>query len=199
MVADLDPVEAGTVTLGIPTMLLGKIRLVTVPVTFNPRTNTVFLEFPYQGVTYRQHWDTPHRAALLTALSRYQNDFDARNLPSQSRPRMRKAYGAFVSTTEWGQFKFMIRSRAYPNVELGYVFHQNSPYFLITQWSSKNVNNQIDRSESNSLRLNLYLTRAMTEELANALNQEKLLSYLPSPSDFVPPPSGTVDITPDEY
>jgi hypothetical protein len=191
-VADFDPIETGTVSLGIPSGLGGKIRVVDVPVTYNPRTNVVSFEFIYQTITYRQFWTTPNRAALLSALSRYQADFDARNLPLKSRSRMGKTYGSLIGTAEWAQFKFSVISFGYPNVDLGYIFVENSPYFLITQWSAQNIR---EGGAANSLRIPIYLTRAMAKEMADALSQETLLSHLPAPPELL----GPKDLEMDEY
>jgi hypothetical protein len=191
-VADYDPIEAGTVNLGIPSGLSGKIRVVDVPIIYNPRTDVVSFEFTYQTVIYRQFWTTPNRAALLSALSRYQADFDARNLPRKSRSRMGKAYGSLIGTAEWAQFKFSIISFGYPNVDLGYTFVENSPYFLITQWGTQNIK---EGGAPNSLRVPIYLTRTMAKELSDALNQETLLSYLPAPPELL----GPKDLDVDEY
>jgi hypothetical protein len=109
---------------------------------------------------------------------------------------MRRAYGILESVTEWGTFKIMINSRARPKVELGYAFEQNSPYFVITQREAKNEIASSDSSANTSLRVSLYFTRALAEELTAALDRSRLLSLLPN-SGVVPPGSG--EVAPDEY
>jgi hypothetical protein len=171
-----------------------KLREVQVPITYNPRTNVVSLEFAYQSVTYRQFWTTSTRAALLAALSRYQEDFEERNLPIKSRFSMAKAYGSLIGTTEWAQFKTSVISRGYPDITLGYIFVEDSPYFLITQWSTQDLREGSSKSFS-SHRIPINLTRAMAKEMADALSQETLLSHLPGPPELL----GPKDLDPDEY
>ncbi|MDR2742771.1 MAG: hypothetical protein LBB98_11555 [Treponema sp.] len=196
MTADIDPIEAGTITAGLPAFLTNRLRQVEILVTYHPRTDTVVFQFPYQLVTYRQHWNTVNRETLLAAISRYQSDFAAKSLSIMSRSKMRRAYGVLDSVTEWGTFKIMINSRARPKVELGYAFEQNSPYFVITQREAKNENASGDSGANTSLRVSLYFTRALAEDLAAALDRSRLLSLLPGGRA---PESGSGEVAPDEY
>jgi hypothetical protein len=197
MTADVDPIEVGTINAGAPGMFSSRIRQVEIQLIYYPRIDAVVFQFPYQTVTYRQYWNTVNRETLLAAISRYQDDFAARNLPTISRSRMRRAYGTMESLTEWGSIKAMINARGRPKVELGYAFEQNSPYFVITQRQVKNERITND-SDSTSLRLDLYFTRAMLEDLSAALSQERLLSVLPVPGSH-PSIGGSGELLPDAY
>jgi hypothetical protein len=196
MTADIDPIDVGSITAGAPGFLNSRLRQVEILLTYHPRTDTVVFQFPYQYITYRQRWNTLNRETLLAAMSRYQSDFAAKNLPLKSRTKMRRAYGILDSVTEWGTFKIMINSRAHPKVELGYAFEQNSPYFVITQREAKNELANNDNSQNSSLRISLYFTRAMAEDLAAALDRNRLLSLLPN-SGASPPLNR--EVSPDEY
>jgi hypothetical protein len=197
MIADLDPLPAGTIQAGVIQLFPTRVGPIPVPVTFEPRTNRVYLQFPYQTVTYRQYWDASSRAAFIAALSQYQGDYDRRELPQQSLVRTRKAYGSFSAMTEWGQFAFMINARSYPAIELGYAFQNDSPYFIVTQKEAPNVNAATD-VQNNSLRITLYFTRAMAEELAALFDQEHLLSLLPEERQGAEAAPSS-QIIPDEY
>jgi hypothetical protein len=198
MTADIDPIEVGTINAGVPGFLTDQVRQVEILLTYHPRTDTVVFQFPYQTVTYREHWNTANRGALLAAVSRYQNDFAAKNLPAMSRSKMRRVYGAVDSITEWGTFRFMLNARSRPKVELGYAFKQNSPYFVITQRAAKNELSQSSDTTHSSLRISLYFTRAMLEDLSAALSQERLLSVLPVPGSH-PSIGGSGELLPDAY
>jgi hypothetical protein len=193
MTADVDPIEAGAIIAGVKPPFSSRLRQVEVQVTYHPRTDTVVFQFPYQTVTYRQYWNTHNRETLLAAISRYQTDFAAKNLPALRRGKMRRTYGALESITEWGTFKFMVASRSYPKVELGYTFNQNSPYFIITQLEAKNELATSDNTRTNSLRLTLYFTRAMAEDLAAALDRSRHLALLPPPRPDAPPSPASAD------
>jgi hypothetical protein len=195
LIADLDPIPAGTIQAGVIMIFPTRVEPVSVPVTFEPRTNQVYLQFSYQTVTYRQYWDASGRAAFVAALSQYQGAYDRQALSPQNLSRTGKAYGSFSSMIEWGQFSFMINSRAYPVIELGYTFQDDSPYFIITQREAPNVNANPE-SRNNSLRIIFYFTRAMAEELAAVFDQEHLLSLLPEDGLNA---GASSQIVPDEY
>jgi hypothetical protein len=194
MTADIDPIEAGSITIGIPGAFSSRrLRQIEALVTYYPRTDTVVFQFPYQFVTYRQHWNTVNRETLLAAISRYNDDFTAKNLPSMSRGKMRRAYGVLDSVAEWGTFKIMLNARSRPKVELGYAFEQKSPYFVITQREAKNEIAANDNANT-SLRISLYFTRAMAEDLTAVLDRSRLLSLLPN-GGILPPG----EVTPDTW
>jgi hypothetical protein len=178
-------------------MFSSRLRQTEILLTYHPRTDSVVFQFPYQTVTYRQYWNTINRETLLAAISRYQSDFAAKNLPVMSRSRMRRAYGTLEAVTEWGTFRFMVNAQAHPKVELGYTFEQNSPYFVITQREAKNEFVTNDDMQNSSLRVTLFFTRAMLEDLAAALDQSRLLSLLPA--TLLPSSGGPIDLPPAEY
>jgi hypothetical protein len=186
MVADIDPIPAGTIEAGYTKMFSSRILQMEVPLTYNPRTDSVYLEFRYQTVNYRQYWDLPSREVFIAAVSRYKEDYDARNLPSGRRSR--RAYGSVPAMTEWATIKFTTVSQSYPRIDLGYVFENNSPYFITTQQEAKNV---LDSTANNSsIRIILYFTRTMAEDLAALFDRDYLRSLLPGSS------SGTILGTP---
>jgi hypothetical protein len=101
---------------------------------------------------------------------------------------------------EWGTFKFLVNSRSYPKAYLGYVFRDNNPYFMLTLLPAKNVRREDSAGQNNSLRIELYFTRTMAEDVANLFDQEYLLSLLPE-SVKVQPAAGPrgAPVVPDTY
>lgn len=198
MTADTDPIEVGTVIAGTPGMFTSQIRQVEILLVYYPRTDTVAFQFPYQTVTYRQYWDTASRQALISAVSRYLDGFDTRNLPVMSRSKMRRAYGSLQFVIEWGSIKSMLSSQGSPRVELGYAFNKESPYFVITQRETKNILST-GNDHLTSLKLDIFFTRKMAEDLAAAIDQQRLLSVLPAPGAPAPAIRTNGEITPDEY
>jgi hypothetical protein len=199
MTADIDPIEAGTIAAGVKAPFSSRLRQVEILVTYHPRTDSVALQFPYQTVTYRQYWNTINRETLLAAISRYQADFAAKNLPVMRRSKMTRTYGVMDSLTEWGSLRSMVTSRSYPKVELGYTFEQNSPYFTITQRPARDELATVDDARIDSLKITLFFTRAMAEDLAAALDRRRLLSLLPAPGPGALPPGSSAELPPDEY
>jgi hypothetical protein len=178
LIADMDPLEAGIVDGGVMAYFPTRIKQIPLTLSFDPRSNTVYMQFSYQTVTYRQYWDPPSRVRFISAVERYHADYEARNLPERKHRRSRRAYDVLDGLTEWGAFKFMINARSRPKVYLGYTFRENSPYFLITQMSAKNERSTTD-DEQNSLQIELYFTRAMAADLARLFDQDHLASLVP--------------------
>lgn len=205
MIADLDPLEAGTIDAGVQAYFPSRIKPISIPLRFDPRTDRVWLEFPYETVTYRQYWDGPGREQLIGAVKKYLADYASQNLASRSRSRTRDAYGKFRSLTEWGTFKIMINSMSRPWINLGYTFYKDSPYFLITQRSAPNISPVAGSRPNDSLQIEFFLTKAMAEQLAAAFERSRLLALLPAevleesppPGESLPPPADTVP--PDVY
>jgi hypothetical protein len=193
MAADRDPLPAGELSLGVPVLFPSRIEQIQARLVYEPRFNRVYLEFPYQTVTYRQYWDQAAREKLVAAVEQYHLDFEAQNLPLRNRSKSRRAYGSFRTMTEWGTFSFMINSRGYPQIDLGYTFHKESPYFLVTQLEAKDVRVEGREIEHNSLRITLYFTRTLAAALAQQLREENLRSLLGAET---PPAPGMV---PDAY
>jgi hypothetical protein len=191
LIADMDPLEAGIVDGGVMAYFPTRIKQIPLTLSFDPRSNTVYMQFSYQTVTYRQYWDPPSRVRFISAVERYHADYEARNLPERKHRRSRRAYDVLDGLTEWGAFRFMINARSHPKVYLGYTFRENSPYCLITQTSAKNELSTTD-IEQNSLQIELYFTRAMAADLARLLDQDHLTSLVPdrvknrAPDAFIP-------------
>ncbi|MDR3342533.1 MAG: hypothetical protein LBT14_07060 [Treponema sp.] len=175
MVADVDPLELGSVTIAFDKLFSSALEQKNVALVFEPRYNRVYLQFKYQTVTYRQYWDASGREQFIAAVKHYHQDYDARTLiakPSKFRPTY-GAYGALNSTTEWGQFSFSINARAHPRLELGYLFKKDNPYFTVLQREAPG-----DAGNHTSLRIILYFTRAQADDLARFFDQDYLLAFL---------------------
>jgi hypothetical protein len=176
--ADLDPVPAGTFKVGVLRPFTVNIKQLEIPLTFNPRTGSVYFEFMYDLATYREFWNVENRRAFLSALDRYKADYDARNL-NLKRNKSLRAYGTVKATIEWGLIKRMLNNRGYPNYDLGYTFRKDSPYFSVYQRATANIHASGD-NVNNSIALTLYFTRAMADDLAALFSEDHLRSLLPS-------------------
>ncbi|MDR3333973.1 MAG: hypothetical protein LBT13_03655 [Treponema sp.] len=176
MVADVDPLPLGSANMEFDKFFSSGLEQKPVSLVFDPRLDRVYLEFKYQTVTYRQYWDKTGREGFIAAVKRYHADYEARNLTNKP-SKSRSAYGTLQSTTEWGQFRFSVSSRASPRIELGYHFKQNNPYFTVLQREAKETHWGGD-NETSSLRIILYFTRIQADELAGFFDQDYLLSFL---------------------
>ncbi|MDR1030548.1 MAG: hypothetical protein LBL76_06710, partial [Treponema sp.] len=92
LIADVDPILLGLVGIAFDPLFSSTLDTKDVSVSFNPRDNTVSLEFRYQTVIYRQYWDQAGRDQFIAAVQRYHTDFEARNLSTKA-SKSRTAYG----------------------------------------------------------------------------------------------------------
>jgi hypothetical protein len=177
MVADADPVSAGSVEIVFDRLFSSKLNKVEVEVIFHPRLNSVALDFRYELIRYRQFWDLPARLQFAAALERYKEDYEARKLGTQYR-KTKAAYGRTRGRLEWETFKFSKTYIAQPVIELGYRFKQGSPFFSTLMRSTKEDAPPGDSSDMESRQINMYFTRAQAEELVKLFDQEYLLGLL---------------------
>jgi hypothetical protein len=202
-VANLDPIPAGSVEAEFPRILSSAIEKKKVNVVFVPRDNTVYLEFKYQSVTYRQYWNPENRARFREALEKYKADYEARNLVDKPY-RTRRLYGVLKGMTQWGYplnlsiLVLRLNSMGYPNYEIGYVFKEDrsrreSPYFTVFQRETDDILMNNDNIESKSANIFVYYTRAQAEDLVNIFDQDYLLSLTRSM------PAGDPDPDADAY
>ncbi|GHU25707.1 hypothetical protein FACS1894172_13680 [Spirochaetia bacterium] len=177
MLADVDPITVGEVEMQLDKAFSSKLDTTTAEVVFNPRDNTVFLEFKYQFVTYRQFWNEPDRSRFITAVDQYHKDFDAQNLIDRI-SRTQHIYGTVSAKTEWQSLKFAQWFRSFPTIELGYGFNQKNPYLILLQRSAADVSRAASDTKTDSLQITMYFTRNQAKELADFFDQSFLLAHL---------------------
>ena len=185
MVADADPVSAGTIEAMFDRRFSSQLRMGEIEVIFYPRLNAVALSFRFDYITYRQFWDQPARLQFAAALRQYNTDFQARNLTSRY-SRTRAAYGRVAGRIEWETFSFSKTHIANPVIELGYRFRNDSPYFTTLMRSAAAINNDGSSNPIESLQINMYFTRAQAEELVKLFDQSYLMGLLDDSSEAAP-------------
>jgi hypothetical protein len=177
MVANVDPVSAGSVEIVFDRPFSSKLNKIEVEVVFHPRLNSVALDFRYELIRYRQFWDLPARLQFSAAVERYKEDYEARNLQTQYR-KTRAVYGRTRGQVEWETFKFSKTYKAHPVIELGYRFREGSPFFTTLMRSAKEENPPGDSTTMESRQISMYFTRAHADELVRLFDQEYLMGLL---------------------
>jgi hypothetical protein len=200
MVANADPVSAGTIELQFDRLLSSMVNKVDVEVIFYPRLNEVALEFKYEFITYRQFWDEAGRRQFASALELYKMDYAGRNLVNRHR-RTRSIYGKVKGRAEWETFKYAKTYVSYPTIELGYRFKtvpQEMPKtgsvisdffarptaageapFFTTFMRSARAEDETNTIESSQI--SIYFTRSQAEELVGIFDQDFLMGLLNKP------------------
>jgi hypothetical protein len=186
MVAEIDPIELGTVTMQFDKLFSSTIETKDVTVSFDPRTNSVCLAFKYESVYYREYWDKPIRDAFIAGYDRYSADFEAGTLLTKD-SKSKDIYGILPGKTQWSAFNasFANISTSYPNVMIGYTFKKDasgksSPYFSVLQLAAYPVDRDGNRltDGQDSLRIRSYFTRAQAESLCAYLDQTYLMEQV---------------------
>jgi len=175
MVADMDPIPAGTVYALLDRPLGRGLNTVTMETVFHPRLNAVSLEFRYEFVTFRQFWDETGRRQFATALERYNADFEARDLGRQHR-RTRNAYGSVAGRLEWQTARFTMNHVAYPTIEIGYRFRENTPFFSTLMRPARAEETlEAGTGRAESRQIIMHFTRAQAADLARIFDQAYLM------------------------
>ncbi|MDR0556677.1 MAG: hypothetical protein LBG43_02235 [Treponema sp.] len=187
MIADINPIEIGTITLQFDKLLSSSIETKEAKVFFDPRINAVYLTFKYQTLNYLQYWDKPNREAFIAAFERYKSDYNAAALIAKD-SKSRAIYGELQGMTVWSTLpsSFSERVSAYPKIHIGYSFKKTSsgqlaPYFSTLQLEAKA---EADSSGSDnaptktSLRIRMYYTRAQAETLAAYFDDNFLMGLV---------------------
>jgi len=194
MVADMDPIPTGAVYVVFDRAFGGGINQVSVDTVFHPRLNAVSLEFRHEFVTYRQFWDEPARRHFLTALERYNADFEERNLVNRQR-QTRNVYGRVSGRLEWQTARFTAVHVSYPVIEIGYRFRETGqgsrPFFTTLMRSARSEEahgSGLGQTESRQIRMSF--TRAQAADLAGIFDQAFLMGLVRM-HDAQEPPAAT--------
>ncbi|MDR0707120.1 MAG: hypothetical protein LBF60_04500 [Treponema sp.] len=204
MVADIDPIEIGTVVIQFEKFFSSSLEAKEVKVFFDPRINEVYLTFKYQTLTYLQYWDKPNRDAFIAAVDRYKSDYNAQALLTKD-SKSRAIYGEAQGRTVWSTlpYSFSERAVAHPKIRIGYSFKKNAsgqltPYFSTLQLEAKAEadNTGSDNApKKTSLRISMYYTRSQAETLAAYFDDSRLMGLV---RDFAKP-SGTIPVDDDYF
>ncbi|GHU72348.1 hypothetical protein FACS189450_09970 [Spirochaetia bacterium] len=177
--ADMNPVAIGSASMQFDKFMSSSIDKKEVEAFFDPRTDSVYIQFNYQTLTFRQFWDKSNRLQFITALEKYKKDYEAKNLNLKG-SRARRAYGSLNGRVEWGMFSSSasMASESRPRIGLGYLFKQDKPYFIVYQEAAENLISPSDEAKRSSPDITAYFTRAQADELAKLFDQQYLLSFL---------------------
>ena len=178
MVANADPVTAGTIEIQLNKFLSSKVSKVESRVIFYPRLNAVALEFRYELIRHRQFWDEDSRKQFARALELYKEDYAARKLVDKYR-KTRGVYGKAQGRVEWEAFKYTKTRVAHPSIEMGYRFKDKMPFFTTLMRPAKEeVTNSDNSARGESVQISMFFTRAQADELVALFDQDFLMGLL---------------------
>jgi hypothetical protein len=178
MVANADPVSAGTTEVQFNRFLSSKVNKSEIEVIFYPRLNAVALEFRHELIRHRQFWDAQGRKQFAQSLDLYKDDYEAHNLVDRYR-KTRALYGKVPVRVEWEAFKYNKTRIAYPTIEIGYCFKEGMPFFTTLMRSAKEEADYGDSSpRGESAQISMFFTRAQADELVKLFDQDYLMGLL---------------------
>jgi len=156
------------------------IRKNDVNVIYFPEEDAVCLQFRLNSYTYHQFWHSAGREAFLTALNNYNEDFEGQRLRNRN-TRTKKQYGTVEECyVTWQMASLTVLAKGNMEIELGYYFRDDSPFFAITQMEAYFESPMLDREKDDvSPEIPMFLTRAQAEELAALFSQDYLSSIAP--------------------
>jgi hypothetical protein len=187
----------GEIELQMDTMMgIGPIKKQSVTVLYFPKEDVVCLRYKYEFYTYNQFWDKRSRLIFISALQKYNKDYDDRNLQRKSKTAQ-KEYGTVRGYLVWQQLAFTVQARANMNIDLGYTFNDKSPYFTILQGEAVYTDSESRDNSRTSTPKTMYFTRAQAAELAEIFEQHTIIDInLPDDYEEPPPPPAKKDDVP---
>ena len=156
------------------TFPLPGIRKVNVTMNYFPREDAVCLQYRADLITYYQFWSRSGRAAFIKALEEYKEDYTARNLDRRGGRMAIRKYGNAEGYLIWQMARYLTQARAGVNIEIGYSFKENSPYFTTNQREAHYVSPVSEREVRDTPQIPMYFTRAQADELAVFFDQQYL-------------------------
>jgi len=132
----------------------------------------------YQTNWYHLLFDTATRRGLAAASQQYLSDFEQKKLDRKDK-KSYKVYGEYPVTLRWGTIPGMESGYADTNVQFGYEFNKNSPYFTMTVWQVANEAYKDNSSDvPTSSTLHFYMTKAQAVQMTEMLSDEKIMEAL---------------------
>jgi len=172
------------------------IRKLPLTLSYFPQEDAVCLQYRVDMITYYQFWSRSGRWAFVNALAQYKDDYEARSLNRRGGNRAKREYGIVDGYLIWQTFSFSVQPKASVKTEVGYIFKNNFPYFLLNQLSAYYVDPDSNNKNRSTAQIPMYFTRAQAEELAVLFDQEYLQGLrLSEPGAAV----NEIDIQTDEY
>jgi len=156
------------------TFPLPGIKKISVTMSYFPREDAVCLQYRADMMSYYQFWNRSGRTAFIKALKEYKEDYAARNLDNRGGSRAKRKYGNTEGYLIWQLSSFTTQAKAGVNIEIGYSFRENSPYFTLNQREALFINPLSEKEHINTSQIPMYFTRAQADELAVFFDQEFL-------------------------
>lgn len=146
-------------------MGFGGIKKNNIAVEYYPSEDAVCLQFRQNYVTYNLFWGRDGRETFKKALDKYKLDYSDKKLEQKSKNSKEK-YGKAHGFLAWQLQSFGELYNGPLTVEMGYLFRDKSPYFVVVQGEALHKDRFSEVNDRLSSAMNIYFTRAQAETLA---------------------------------
>jgi len=159
---------------------IGGLRKTNITVDYYPLEDAVCLQYRLDFMTFYQFWSRQGRAVYLKAIEQYKEDYTQRTLNSRGSRKTKSQYGKAEGYLIWQAAKYLTRSRAPVNVELGYnirtISKNRVAFFTLLQREAVFIDENSKNEKRQTNNMTMYLTRAQADELAEFFDQSFLSS-----------------------
>jgi len=162
---------------------IGSIRTLDVTVDYYPSEDAACLQYRIDYMTFYQFWDREGRAAYLTALEQYKDDYAQRKLNAKGSRKTKRQYGKVGCYLIWQAAAYTVRAKANTFIEIGYdiktVSNNRAAFFTLYQLEAVHID-EITKNERRSTKnMPMYLTRTQADELAGFFDQQLIKNLVP--------------------
>ena len=165
--------EAGSAEAQFDKILSSELEKQKLNIFYYPDDDIVCLEYRVNFYNYSLFWDEDNRTAFADALIRYKEDYEQRNLTAKRYLSTKRQYGTVNGLVMWYSFQKHAQGISYPDLEFGYYFKSNMPYFAVTQREAANVSETTSRQEVIP-NMVLYFTREQAEVIVYLFDRDHL-------------------------
>ena len=133
----------------------------------------------YDTTSYAVQMAQEARETCIAAIDRYLSDFENKALDrSLKAQKSRRLYGETIIYIDYGVALEMMNYKAKPKATFGYVFDNNSPYFVIHLDKAKNLalegKSSQDYGNLETVVVNFYFTRKQAQALKEFLSNNNV-------------------------
>jgi len=159
------------------------IRKNNVDVFYYPLEDAVCLQYRIDFISYYLYIDREGRAAYLSALEQYKEDYDQRKLNTKGGKKTRRQYGNVKVYLIWQAFAYTVRARANTIVDYGYdiktISKNRASFFTIYRRETFYADENSKQDRKIASNEPMYLTRAQADELAALFDHDFLRGLTP--------------------
>lgn len=161
--------------------IVGKIKAKKGNFIYRRGTDVAGFRIYYDTTAYTVEMAQETRQICCDAIDKYFDDFENKRLNRKGKAdKTRVIYGKAPGYEEYGVAINMMNYKAKPDFYFGYVFVNDSPYFVIHVAKAKNLaleGRPTDLPNLETIVQNYYFTRAQAQKLKDFINEANISRF----------------------